>query len=1013
MRKTKLYLALASLMLATPAHSYETITVGNFEAQLLAPGESAYAIGAQTSEGAYTEVGDRRIITGTEAWTEGHRDAISRSLQALEQSFAMGSPKRKMQIAFALKKGKEANLGDSLGTLIYDQYLTKIISTGELLLRDNSPTDKILGSVDDTINIYTSTPLHYGPDAPGHDQYDFQSTVTHEILHAMGIMNGNDTDGSYPNGITRWDSLLEDGKGGHPTPENSPSMTTTGKLGTVFWTGAAAKATYGGPVPIQTFADGYKEGSSLGHPGPAGELMTYQSDYLEFPRAPNKLLLDMFRDMGWKINEAYYNSFGPTYYSNNSRISNTNNFETSHSYTYGMYVNGNYNLIEQSGNLKTTKEYSNTLHIYGDKNIIRVSGKQSAEANYSHALYAFGRYNQIFIEREGALAARGDGSVGILLFGADNTIFHSGTIKARDGATAIRIDNPFAHQAQGGHVLNASLHIQTGSEIVGNIINSASGMADMTFGSNYASDGISSSPDPDFNFSYNDEIRGNWHHTITAGKLNLGASAIIEGNMVNYGTLAGNGTIIGDVDSAGIIAPGNSIGKLTINGNLSQTSSSDLQIEFGDGGYDQLVVSGTAHLDGALSLIPIGYLAPGTHQFINAGALAGNFATVNNFSSSILQTSAASLNPSNFTLTRRSYASVSESQQQSLASAFDRARPTASGDMADTLNLMDLMDLTDIRQAADDFSPYFYNSVTTAILENIRTRSTFLQNKIRGDEADRQSPLWFSGYGGTTQYDKTITSNDFKTKYAGFMLGFDRQFASGFQLGAAGAFTDFSLKEKATTSKARGSVYDGYLYGSWSPQANDAFYLQSTLGIGLTDSKTNRNIPFLDRTATSDHDAIHYSAFLGGGYKQQIGNWSLEPRAGFEYINLDEDGCTEYGAGAASLAVNSKDSDALVSSLGVEISHTFDLNNGLLVPSFRADWFHNFSAEGEDTIATLQSGETFSVDGRTASENALELALGLRVLVSDKLHAYLEYQYTFADHQNGAHLLSTGLSYYF
>lgn len=323
------------------------------------------------------------------------------------------------------------------------------------------------------------------------------------------------------------------------------------------------------------------------------------------------------------------------------------------------------------------------------------------------------------------------------------------------------------------------------------------------------------------------------------------------------------------------------------------------------------------------------------------------------------------------------------------------------------------MNFADIRQATDDYLPYFHNFVTTASLENIRTRSTFLQNKIKRDGAERQSSLWLSGYGGNAHYDKTNTSNDFNAKYAGFMLGFDKQFESGFQLGAATAFTDFDINEKATTCNAKGSVSDGYLYGSWSPQSNDAFSLQSILGIGVTEFKTNRNIPFLDRTATSDHDAIYYSAFLGGGYKQKIDNWSLEPRAGFEYIDLAEDGFTEYGAGAACLAVNSKDPDALVSSLGIEISHTSDLGNGLLVPNFRADWFHNFSPEGGNTIATLQSGEIFSVDGRRASEDALELAVGLTVLVGDKLQGSIEYQYAFADNQDRAHLLSTELRYCF
>jgi outer membrane autotransporter protein len=1006
MRKVILYLALACSVLSSPAHSYETITVGNFEAQLLAPGETAYVVGVTVSDDGYTE-DYRNTATGGEAWTQDQIDAITRSLQTLDQSFATNSPNRKMQIAFCLEEGMY--LGNSLGTLIVDQAKENMVSTGELLLRDNIPTNNILGSVDDVITIFTSVPLHYSPEAPDHRTYDFQATVTHEILHAMGIMNGNTSDGTYPNGITRWDSLLAD-TNGQTTSSNPPSITPTGELGTVFWTGEAANTTYGGPISIQTFANQYWSGSTLSHPDTPGELMHYQGFPLDFPRAPNKLLLDMYRDMGWDINDSYYESFGPTYYENDSSITNTDNFETSHSYTYSMYVNGNNNLIEQNGELKTTKEQSNTLYVWGVGNNIRVNGTLSAEANYSHALYSFGVSNQIFIDSDATLSAKGDGSVGILLYGYYNSIFHSGTTLASDGATAIRVDNQWADW---GYWLHTSLHIQTGSEIVGDIINTdPAHPANITYGRNYASDG-SYSADPDFNFTYNDEILGNWNHTVTAGTLSLGASAIIEGNMENYGTLVGNGSFGGDVTNHGIIAPGNSIGKLTISGDLTQSSSSDVQIEFGDGGYDQLVVSGTAHLDGSLSLIPIGYLAPGSHQFINAGGFAGNFATVNNFSSSILQTSASSLNPSSFTLARNSYSSVSESQQQSIASSFDRTRPTANGDMAETLNLMDLMNLADIRQAIDDFSPYFHNSVTTALLDNIRTRSTFLQNKIKRDEAKRQSPLWITGYGGNTHYDNTTTSSDFKTQYSGIMLGYDKQFESGLQLGVATSYTDFELNEKATTSNASGSVYAGHLYGSWSPQSHDAIYLQSTLSIGVTNSETNSNIPFLGRTATSDHDAIYYSAFIGGGYKQQFNNWTLEPRAGFEYINLNEDSFTEHGAEAAALAIHSKDSDALVSSLGFEISHTFDLGNGSLVPSFRADWFHNFSAQEENTIATLQNGETFRVTGREASKNALELAVGLKVLVSDTLHGTLDYQYTLADNQNGAHLLSTGLSYCF
>ena len=71
------------------------------------------------------------------------------------------------------------------------------------------------------------------------------------------------------------------------------------------------------------------------------------------------------------------------------------------------------------------------------------------------------------------------------------------------------------------------------------------------------------------------------------------------------GSLFGNGgTIIGDVFNAGLIAPGNSFGTLTIDGNLTLQSTSSLFFELGGltqgTEYDFLNVTGLISLDGSL-----------------------------------------------------------------------------------------------------------------------------------------------------------------------------------------------------------------------------------------------------------------------------------------------------------------------------------------------------------------------------------------------------------------------------
>ncbi len=98
-------------------------------------------------------------------------------------------------------------------------------------------------------------------------------------------------------------------------------------------------------------------------------------------------------------------------------------------------------------------------------------------------------------------------------------------------------------------------------------------------------------------------------------------------------SLTGNGTIVGSVTNFGNIAPGNSAGSLTINGNLRLQSSSMMSFEIGGliatNDYDQLTVTSFAELAGTLSLsILPGFLPTPTDSFtvMKFGSFSGGFA---------------------------------------------------------------------------------------------------------------------------------------------------------------------------------------------------------------------------------------------------------------------------------------------------------------------------------------------------------------------------------------------------
>jgi T5SS/PEP-CTERM-associated repeat protein len=114
----------------------------------------------------------------------------------------------------------------------------------------------------------------------------------------------------------------------------------------------------------------------------------------------------------------------------------------------------------------------------------------------------------------------------------------------------------------------------------------------------------------------------------SGGPISVGAS----------GTVTGNGTIVGTLSNAGIVAPGQSVGSLSVSGNYSQSAIGKLKIELAGtsaGDYDTLNISAQATLAGTLDVElglnggnPFVPQLGDTFQFLTAGGgVVGKFTT--------------------------------------------------------------------------------------------------------------------------------------------------------------------------------------------------------------------------------------------------------------------------------------------------------------------------------------------------------------------------------------------------
>jgi hypothetical protein len=133
-------------------------------------------------------------------------------------------------------------------------------------------------------------------------------------------------------------------------------------------------------------------------------------------------------------------------------------------------------------------------------------------------------------------------------------------------------------------------------------------------------------------------LNGNYNQTAGLTQID-GSLTIPNGGVFNLsgGTLKGTGTISGSIiNTGGTVSPGDSPGVLSITGNYSQDSSSELDILITGPNpgtdYSALNMTGSATLDGTLSLLFPNGFTPGVGQTFTiltaSGGVSGKFATI-------------------------------------------------------------------------------------------------------------------------------------------------------------------------------------------------------------------------------------------------------------------------------------------------------------------------------------------------------------------------------------------------
>lgn len=539
---------------------------------------------------------------------------------------------------------------------------------------------------------------------------------------------------------------------------------------------------------------------------------------------------------------------------------------------------------------------------------------------------------------------------------------------------------------------------------------------------------------------------------VVAGSLLVNGSFTTGGGLTVFqnALLGGAGVINGDVTNNGIVAPGNSPGTLTVNGNYTQTASGTLQIEPGD----LLLVSGRASLAGTLQLVAAGKLKYGRQiAFLRAGSISGEFDEIlmpnpNRFRGRFL----AEDGVGTLLVAPTSYTLVAETtNQRNVARALDGYIP-ARGDDRETVSVaLDLQSEEQYPAAFDQIAPTYYESLGNITIEQAFVQSQQLNQRFsavrlgaRGFQSigisspllhdkDGKSVLeakdalstltpqlstnwsiWAMGNGLFGKVTNVSQVPNYNFNSGGFLVGGDYRWSENFVTGLYGGYQ----YTWADAGDAGNTQINSALFGGYASYTNGGFYADGIVGGGYNGYRVRRGITFstIDRTARSQPNGGQFNTSLNLGYDWEIGKFTLGPIAGVQYAYAGIAPFSETGADSLDLRVAQQNINSLRTTFGGRVAYTWNVTDKIaLIPEVRMFWQHEFLNNPRNISSALDggAGPTFGYETSAPARDSVFAGAGVSAQFGERWNAFVYWNVDFGRQDYLGNSVSGGLNWKF
>ncbi|MBN2591806.1 MAG: autotransporter domain-containing protein [Sedimentisphaerales bacterium] len=733
---------------------------------------------------------------------------------------------------------------------------------------------------------------------------------------------------------------------------------------------------------------------------------------------------------------------------------------------YGLKSSNGMSIGDISNDIYARTGDSGAYAIFGSGDQITIGSIDGTVYGWSDTNDAFGIYSYSDSVTTGEISgnvwgyAAGEYAYGILSYGAMDITINGGFVAGladANSSTGIAIQSGRLNS----HVLttqnaNDSVEIVAGSRILGDIDLGMSGTD---------SDVLTLSGDDANSTTLDEDLKNIETINLTGGTwyLNGTVSDNANGITMTGGVLGGTGTLGSLNVSDGTLAPGNSIGTTTVDGDLTLGTDSTLEIEVDNSGNsDKVVVTGDITINnGTLKTVSTETISS-THEYtiIEANNVSGEFDVVD---TALLQTllSEAQVGVDYqtdsviLTVTPERFDNSDlfvTANQRSVGSALQIIADNGGSDV--TTGLQQLANIGQVRDAYDQlcgqtrtslasvsalgnkrftdtvsnrlhntqnvFSSESYNGPLFAMAQPDRDTSMYDTGKSlnsfaigngTGYFASEMWGLWMRGYGVFGERESQIESPGYQYRIYGTGFGMDYKCSKELLLGITGGYSNGHVDYSSSRDESDITSTPIGIYGSWFTKSG---YIDSIFSYSSMKYETKRYVDLTSEKLEGEFDGYETSTYLEAGRNWFLGkDFLVQPMTSFQFSYLNLDSYSETG-GVSALTFDEQSYKSYKGSLGMKVkTHLGEYKEyESLTLELRGRWVHEFGDTKSNINANFTSNPSaiFKVSDQALPRDSAVLGIGLRQIEKENMMYYIDYD-TSLNKEDTSHVISAGLRY--